>query len=450
MIEYIQQSRKIRAVPPNPDRIGGTSLPKWLRRLYRRYLKQCGIFRSIARWIWRNGYPVYANIAARLTNMEGRKWRQLVKLSEFAKATSLTTYKLADSAIVETPAPIVFPSSEQRFLVSPHDRYFFPEVYVAKIRGATTYGGTNLVFVDNSVVCHDLFDPERDFTSEELHGRASIDPTARRIRWFVQDNTPESIQAAAVFVDACALNYAHWMTEVLPRIALFCGDERFNGVPIVVNDGLHDNIMKSLFLVAGDDREIITLPIGRALVASELYVTSVAGYVPFERRSARLSGHSHGKFSPHALDRILSALAVHPMKSSKRIFLKRNSGVRKICNAHEIEELLVSRGFEIIEPETLSFIEQVQLFASATEVVASSGAALANIVFCPADARITVLIAKQPDTSYWYWQNLALASGKHVRYLLGKAQSQHTKNIHDDYYIPPEDVLRYVAVQSVS
>jgi hypothetical protein len=70
-----------------------------------------------------------------------------------------------------------------------------------------------------------------------------------------------------------------------------------------VNDGLHRNLVESLRMITRGTRRIIMLPIGCAIVASELFLTSVAGYVPFERRNTRLSGHSHGVFQPGGLCR---------------------------------------------------------------------------------------------------------------------------------------------------
>ena len=341
MIEPIQPSQKIRKVEALPTKSRdtvGRLRASWPGRLYISHLKQYGVIRWIAQWIWRNGYPVYVNhFATRLFGRKAMRWRPLTKLSEFVKKSGIPTYKLVDTALVETLEPNVFPICDQGYLASPHDRFRFPDIYVATINDAITYGGTNLILSGGEVVCHDLYDFERDYTSEELHGRTLIDPKSRRIRWLLHDEAPEPIPVAAVFVDACASNYAHWMTEVLPRIVLFCAEDGFLGVPIVVNEGLHKNIMESLFLVAGTEREIVTLPIGRALAVSELYLTSVTGYVPFGRRTNKLSGHSHGLFSPRSFELLRSHLSGIGGQAElevwpEKIYLRRNSGARMVTN----------------------------------------------------------------------------------------------------------------------
>ncbi len=419
----------------------------WLGRIYRGNLKRYAFVRWIVHWIWRNGYPFFVrHLSGRLFNWRGRRWYSLIKLSDFVQKNGMPTCKLAASTAVETPAPTVFPSHDQSLLVSPHDRYRFPEVFVAKLSNAMIYGGTNLLLVDDEIICHDLFDAERDYTSEELHGHTLIDMRSSRIRWLLHDRAPESIPVAATFIDACASNYAHWITEVLPRIAMFCAEDRFHGVPIVVNEGLHRNIMESLLLVVGNEHEIITLPIGRALAVYELYLTSVTGYVPFERRTTKLCGHSHGMFNPRAFELLRNKMGVFVggdvgLCWPEKVFLRRKSGVRVLTNLAEIEQAMVSRGYVIVEPEKLSFLVQVQLFRNAKCIVGSSGAALANILFAQEDAKIFILISKHPDTSYWYWQNIACASGKKVHYVIGHIDNNDHMGIHADFKVDLENLM---------
>lgn len=437
--EPIQSSPKIRKIsaPPQGMDIVTRMRNAWLGRLYRSHLKQYVVVRWVARWMWRNLFPMYTSIYLLMA-----KRFPLTKLSEFAKKNGIQTYKLAEAALVETSQPKVFPVSDQSYLVASHDRYTFPEIFIATINNAIAYGGTNLILADGKVVCHDLYDFERDSTSEELHGRTLIDPKSKCIRFSSHDKIPEPIPVAATFVDACAPNYAHWMTEVLPRVALFCAEERFKDVPIVVNEGLHQNIMESLFLVAGAHREIITLPIGRALAVNELYLTSVAGYVPFERRTNKLSGHSHGMFSPRAFEMLrkhLNALGQNTEEAvwPEKIFLRRNSGTRKVANTAELEKLLLVRGYVIVEPENLTFLRQIQLFSHAKEIVSPTGAALSNAIVCKPGVQVAVLMSKHKDMIYRYWSNLLSPFGIRVSYALGSIVDNHDLGIHGDFSIDP-------------
>lgn len=417
-----------------------------LGKFYASCLKPCPPVRGLVNWIWRNAYPLYVNHIATLPrNRNAKQWRRLTQLGEFAKEKGIPSTRVADAAQVETPAPRVFPASDQGYLASPHDRYNFPHIQVAEIGAGMVYGGTNLVLTKDEVICHDLYDFERDYTSEELHGRTLIDPVKNRIRWLLHDASPERLPAAAAFVDACATNYAHWLTEVLPRIAAFCTEEQFKGIPIVVNDGLHKNIMESLFLVAGDDREIVTLPIGRALQVDVLYLTSVAGYVPFERRNNKLQGHSHGIFSPRAFELIRNQVASIaenlPEKAwPEKIYLRRNSGARKVANSAMLEALFVDHGYVIVEPEKLSFVEQVHLFRNTTRIVSPTGAALSNAIFCKPGVHIGVLMAKHENMIYGYWANMLSPLGIVVSYVLGDIIDDRSNGIHADFDIDEKNI----------
>ena len=406
-----------------------------LGRLYKDRLKQYVVVRGVARWIWWNLFPLYVRLSVLM-----KKRYPLTTLRDYTNASGTPTYKVADAESVETAQPKVFPNDDRAYVAAPYDQYMFPEIFVAKIKNGTAMGGTNLIVVDGKVVCHDLFDFEHDSTAEELHGRALISPKSRHVRLVLRNKKPKSIPVAATFVDACAQNYAHWMTEVLPRVALFCAEERFKSVPLLVNEGLHPNIMESLFLVAGANREVITLPIGKALTVDELYHTSVAGYVPFERRIKKASGHSHGMFSPRALKLVRERLATVSQKTDKRrlpekIFLRRNSGVRKVTNAVEIEHLLVDRGYVIVEPETLTFLQQVQCFAHAKVIVGPTGAGFANAIFCEKGAHVAILISKSKDLAYKYWVNMLSPIGVHLSYVLGDIVDNHEYGVHGDFAI---------------
>ena len=395
-----------------------------LGQFYIKHIKPIPPAKKIVIFTWRMLYKSYANyLITHSTTKNIRRWRTLIKLNDYVKEKGISTIILLEAVHIKTPAPKVSPAEGQSYLLSPHDDYTFPPVYVATVSDSLVYGGTNLIFTEDSVICHDLYDFERDFTSEELHGRHFIDPEKMRMRLLCDDIAPEQVPIAAIFTDACASNYSHWLTEVLPRIAAFCSDKQFENIPIIVNDGLHHNIMASLILITGLEREIIALPVGRAIQVESLYITSVAGYVPFERRNNKLIDHSHGLFSSSAFDlireRILTYVDQLPLQDwPEKIYLRRNAVIRKVINSVELEQLLVDQGYSIVEPEKLTFLEQVMLFSKAKKIIGSSGAALANIVFASPNTHIQIIIGKYPNTSYWYWQNMACASKNNVSYTL--------------------------------
>lgn len=422
-----------------------------LGAFYVHRLKRYAIIRWVAIQVWRNGYPFYVNrVAIRFGNRNTKRWRPLVRLRSLVERRSTPFTRIAAESKLEMPAPRVIPGRERECLTSSRVHRNFPDIYVAIVSNATVYGGTNLVFTPNQTICHDLYDFDRDYTSEELHGRSLIDPARFRMRWLLHDDEPERVRVGAAFVDACAGNYAHWLTEVLPRIAMFCGWDHSKDIPLVVNAGLHENIMESLYLIAGPDREIFTLPVGRALHVDSLYVTSAVGYVPFGQRDEKAQGHSHGIFSPQAFEKIRNQVVPYAKELSnqawpEKIYLRRNSGTRQVTNAPELEDLLSANGFVVVESENLSFVEQVQMFNSANEIISPTGAALANAIFCRPGARLGVLMAKHSSMIYRYWLNMLGPLGVNVSYMLCEIERNQHLGLHADFVVDTAHVEELLA-----
>jgi capsular polysaccharide biosynthesis protein len=79
----------------------------------------------------------------------------------------------------------------------------------------------------------------------------------------------------------------------------------------------------------------------------------------------------------------------------RRIFLSRRSVTlqsggryRALLNEDELVEGFTDQGFEIIEPEGLSFADQIRIFRESELVVGLGGAALFNVVFCRPGTRV--------------------------------------------------------------
>lgn len=426
-----------------------------LGRIYQDYFKQRALIRCLAEWVLRYAFPLYAKYIIPFRHPEFRKWRSLIKISQFAKIAPEKTLQIVDKSVIKTTMIAVFPNKNQHHLGLLDDGYVFPESFVTRVKNAMVYGGTNLVLIDDNILYHDLYHFNQDYTSEELHGRLLIKVDSHCARWLVNDENPVPLDIAASFVDSCASNYAHWVTEVLPRICLFCTDERFTNIPIIINAGLHDNLMESLFLLCGD-RKIFTLPIGRAVSVKELYLMSPTGYIPFEKRPSKRikQASSQGLFSPYALKALRERLneqllignenlSVYP----KKIYLRRKSKTRQLLNEAEIEAILINRGFSIIATEHLHFEEQLKLFQNAEIIIGPTGAACANIIFCNPLANIAILMGIHKNMPYKYWLNMSNAvGGQNISYILGNIVQNKELDFHGDYQIDINDLLDYLKI----
>lgn len=354
---------------------------------------------------------------------------------------------IADIEFVKVERPQIFSrdGDVSRQIISEDDyAYSFPQICLYSFNNAHVFSRSNMIFYKDKCIHHNLYQALSDYTSEEMHGHIKKDFHLRRVKRVFYVENEIKIEKAATFLDACAFNYAHWMTEVLPRISLFCSLQEYKDVPIILDAGLHVNILESLTYFIDQKREVFIISDRQSVLVGKLFAVSSAGYVPFQPRNFDEKPKNQGQFSKAAVGLIRAsvhrqtALTLQTVKYRK-IFLKRASNYRSLKNSKEIEEFLISLGFLSIDPAKLTFQEQFSLFSQADEVVGAIGAAFSNIIFCKPSCKIWVLLAENPQMLYWYWQAVANTASANVKYVIGVPDDRST--VHSDFCIDL-DVLR--------
>ncbi len=372
-------------------------------------------------------------------------WFPLVKLQDYITSRNIAVIKLLDSSRVIIERPSVYPLADRTLVSQPCDQYEFPSIYCAKLSNAILYGGSNLIYNSDGAICHDLLDVDTDYTPEEMHGRVYINVKKRIIRRIHFDKNSQLVDVAASFLDGCSTNYAHWITEVLPRIAAFCTLKHFSHIPIMIDAGLHENILESLSMIVGSARKIITVPPGNSVCVRELFVTSVTGYVPFKPRKTDKGIGSHGMFSATALNLVRESIFTQIDLSSnkklpKKIYLSRGGRYRALSNEDAVEKCLTTLGFVCLKPETLSFIQQVSLLKNAEIVIGPTGASMANLLFSELSQSVFILIAKNPEMHYFYWTHMTSTVGILPSLVLG-IQDHQKQGIHSSFRVDESHVL---------
>ena len=370
----------------------------------------------------------------------------VVSISKYVKNVGLLPRVIFEKQPISIGSPLFLGGSFD--VDSPNDPDFFPQVSVVRLKSILTTGASVLMGVNNRIILHhDLMSTRFHLTSEELSGRIFFDAEGLSARWssWYWDEQPANLSKAAIFTDAVSVNYAHWLTEVLPRIVSFAQCNEFADVPILMDAGLHANMYRSLTLALPTARDLYLLPKDRRVNVDDAYCVSPTGYIPFEPRGGKVPGHSHGIFSVAAIklmvDSINRGLSVSPRgKQGGLIYVKRNSNIRLLRNTSEIEAILVNAGFDIIEPERMSFDDQVRAFRSADVIVGATGAGMANLLFAHSSCKIYILMAEHPDMPYYYWQRMADCVDLQISYLLGVQVDDLSRGVHADFEVPIERV----------
>jgi len=192
--------------------------------------------------------------------------------------------------------------------------------------------------------------------------------------------------------------YGHWVPEFLCRLKFLSQHPDFAGLPFIVDEEMpqsHFDFLRQMFSNA-----VVILPKMAGLHCSRLLVAPPPSFYPAHlSENHNIPLHEVGPFSPQCLlflrERVLNKLSI-PVRRDRKIYLSRRKRQwRLLLNDMEIAAHLESKGFEIIFPEELTFMEQVQLFQQATVIVGPSGSSWINLIFSAPSTQ--VLVIGQPN-----------------------------------------------------
>jgi Glycosyltransferase 61 len=198
-----------------------------------------------------------------------------------------------------------------------------------------------------------------------------------------------------VFGPGCG-TYGHWLLDFMPRIfiARQLLGPAFDDFVLPLPSDLPQWVSRMLQTFCGVDP-------GRFRYFSRHEDLLVC-------RRACLPSYAHsGTYSPHPLMRAFYEQFGNPgaPRSKRRICISRRNQEAfagdngRIFEAREtLERMAVACGFEIVQPETLSFPEQVELFRSASCILGEHGSGMHGAVF--ADPGTIVAVVRAPQRNH--------------------------------------------------
>lgn len=320
----------------------------------------------------------------------------------------------------------------------PTDMHITPEVYYTKFTNVTVIGGSNFIIKNNTCLAHDQYRLDTDTTSEELHDLFRINRKEKKVS-VKRPRAAFSLNKAAVFTDACSPNYAHWMTEVLPRIILFLEFNKDTDISLVLDSNLHVNMYNTLFSCINKPLNIFLVDKNIHLHIKELHYVSTASYVPFGflkpfisiEDKTGLEGRHNRKALIKSKD-ILLKNNTYNLKRQKivqassysRLYIKRLSDNKMAINRLDLDKLMVKYNFSEFDTTKASFSDQVVVFSNADIVLGNTSAALVNMMFMKPGSKLYILMANSEYVSYYYWQNLADIFNIDINFILGSVYGE--------------------------
>jgi len=242
--------------------------------------------------------------------------------------------------------------------------------------------------------------------------------------------------------------YGHWLLEFVPRMLCFNDPACPSGLPLCVDDGMPETHRQIIALMDTRDRPIVTLP-PVATRFRELGLAPVPAFFPFDTRPGL---PIYDAIWPQDIlaavrDRILQRLGadgVDLRRTGRRILLSRRGFTqRQLVNEAEIVATLQPHGFEVVQPETLTFAEQVQMYHAADIIVGSASSALINCIFCRPGARVVALAHESPEFYFRGFTSFVESSGAHLLFVRGTTlQAEGVHPMHANYRVAPATMRR--------
>ncbi len=266
----------------------------------------------------------------------------------------------------------------------------------------------------------------RPYTSLRLHQHPILSLAA------VQD--PLLLTGSAVALPLGAMNYFHWMVDVLPCLwILQLAGYSFDQFDYFLVHGYKGSRFQQLTLerLGISPRQIINVedPSQAHCQADHLVVPSLAGHISY----LTADGAS-----------FLRELFLPQRPSGppfKRIYISRQGAKwRRVINEADLVDMLAGHGFESVQMEALTVLEQAALMQSAEAVISIHGAGLTNIVFCEPGTRIIEILPCQTLLPY-FW---VIAQQCHLSYYALQAQvcrSPSVCQLLQTPYLDREDVV---------
>lgn len=422
------------------------------RKIYRKFLHKFLLFR-LFKYLILKVYFRYQVLFNKLfySTTQTTKSFKLINSSNFIKQQGLLWKVLSESRTIVIPGPRFVGRQPLEKTLS-QVSLIEPSIEIIEAINVGVMGGTNLLFHKNFAVHPNLQNPERDVIPAEYLGFAKVDTNRKTIKLGITKE-PIYVKEAISLLGNCTGNYAHWLTETLPKLVLIDEHSDYMGVPILVDDWIHPTILSTIDLFNRHERKIVYVGRWQTIIIEKLIDLSPTAYTPPESRfyyKTKLLPppvSDYYIFSGFSLNKLKFAAweVTKEVKSpvvSKRLYLKRpiksTGNGRLIVNSKEVDSVIESYGFTPVSPADMSFEEQIALFKHAECVVSPIGAALINTLFSPTGCKVICLSPYYEKANYFYFSNFMGILGHEMYYVIGPQVA--TSNIvdhvvHKNYWI---------------
>ncbi len=270
--------------------------------------------------------------------------------------------------------------------------------WLAVLHDVKCFPWSDIVVTSDNKAIYDI----KDYYALSQYGDYKDESTSRdtddycKMHWTKYQTVEKGFLVEGIF----SSNWYHFITQVLPKMKYILQVPK--DVPIIVPPHCkeNNNFRQALDIFIkqhAPERSIIYMPYKGAYIVKTLYVASAQGLlIPNLKKNVKEIMHPEWcLYKQSTIDFIRETMlkAMDTTKTyPKKIFISRkNASARRSFNEDEIAEFMSKNGYTIVAPETYSVAEQVALFHHAKCIVACSGAAFTNLLYCQSGSKVIIM-----------------------------------------------------------
>lgn len=334
--------------------------------------------------------------------------------------------------------PEFFEKNEERL-----ECFTSPDIYVAEIQNVCLIGGSN-VLTAKKILINDAAYYDKESRIDIRY--SSIKTVINGIALVEDQKEFVEIEKGINLVGAASFNYYHLVVEILSKLTFVDKRLEYQQYPILVDEVVLKipQFRAALECVNKFEHPIIEIIKGKKYLVHSLVEPSPNVWMPtnlYDRNNIRTSDFL---ISETVLDNIREAVGViQGQEPLKKIFVSRkNTQAVRLKNEEAVRSLFAENGFEIVFTEEMTFREQVECFGRAKCVVAASGAALTNIIFCQPGTLIGCIIPS--EHRFYMYSTIAYLLNLRPLFLDGQIVERTPYAAADSFVLNEDYVKRYI------
>ncbi len=288
-----------------------------------------------------------------------------------------------------------------------------PDVYAYFVRDAVVGGyGTSVVKDGAHVFGRSAF---------PYYVRAFIEQELGRSHWGVEPREKRFISRPVYVISHFNPIYGHWLLEIMPKLfGMAAWAAQGFTAPVVLSNQLPPLVKETVRRLLPTCPVIEYDPAKQVIVARRVILPGMMQ-----------NEYVYNQHFRRSLDVFLAPLRRLP--GPDKLFVSRagmTEGFRRMENAGALDALAERLGLTVIRPETLPWLEQLRLFASARLVAGEFGSGLHNTMFSPRGCKVVclnVLVEVQSKLANAFRHDLGYIIdpvGGAVRYEMGWTEQQ--------------------------